>query len=124
MLKFSRSFESEADYLGLEYVYAAGFDPQAFVSFLERASGEEKSVGKWGGLFSTHPLMTSRIKQSQKEIDRIFPSLDFYIVNTSQFDEVKAHLLAVVGPERPADQRKTHSPVLRPRTPGSGPTRT
>src|SRR5581483_1770341 len=86
MLKFSRGFESEADYLGLEYLYAAGYDPQAFVSFLERAGAEEKNIDKWGGLFSTHPLMTSRIKRCQREIARLFPERDSYLVSSSQFE--------------------------------------
>jgi predicted Zn-dependent protease len=123
MLKFSRGFESEADYLGLEYLYAAGYDPQAFISFLERAAAEERNLGKWGGLLSTHPLMASRIKKSQNEIARIFPARNSYIVNTSHFDEVKAHLLALGGPHRTDAQRKAHEPVLRPRLPGTGPTR-
>jgi predicted Zn-dependent protease len=123
MLKFSRSFESEADYLGLEYLYATGYDPEAFISFLERAGAEERSQGKWSGLFSTHPLMTSRIKKSQTEIARIFPQRESYIVNTSHFDEVKAHLLALRGLHNAEAQRNAHQPVLRPTLPGSGPTR-
>jgi beta-barrel assembly-enhancing protease len=123
MLKFSRGFESEADYFGLEYLYAAGYDPQAFISFLERAGAEEKNLGKWGGLFSTHPLMTSRIKKSQIEIARIFPQRDSYIVNTSHFDDVKAHLLALVGSNKAEAQQKAHEPLLKRRLPGSGPTR-
>jgi len=115
MLKFSRGFESEADYLGLEYLYAAGYDPEAFISFLERASAEENNVGKWGGLLSTHPLMTSRIKKSQIEIARVLPQRESYIVNTSQFDEVKANLLKLAGSQKPEAQQKTHEPVLRSR---------
>jgi predicted Zn-dependent protease len=124
MLKFSRNFESEADYLGLEYLYAAGYDPQAFISFLERASAEQRSVGKWGGLLSTHPLMTSRIKKGQTEIARILPERESYIVNTSEFDQVKAHLLGLGDSHKTESQQKMHEPVLRPRLPGSRPTAT
>ena len=123
MLKFSRGFESEADYLGLEYLYATGYDPQAFVAFLERASSQDDKMGKWDGLFSTHPLTASRIKKSQKEIARIFPGRDIYIVNTSSFDEVKAHLLALSSTRRAEAQPQTHEPELRRRVPGSHPTR-
>jgi len=121
MLKFSRNFESEADYLGLEYMYAAGYDPQAFISFLERAGVDQKNVGKWGGLLSTHPLVTSRIKKSQTEIARILPERESYIVNTSEFDEVKAHLFVLGGSHKAESQQKTHEPVLRPRLPGLRP---
>lgn len=119
MLKFSRGFESEADYLGLEYLYAAGYDPQAFVAFLERSSAEEKRTGKWDGLFSTHPLTRTRIKKSQAEIARIFPGRDLYVVNTSRFDEIKAYLLALAGPHKAESERKSHEPGLRRRLPGS-----
>ena len=121
MLKFSRSFETEADYLGLEYLYAAGYDPQAFISFLERASEGETNLGKWSGLFSTHPLMLSRIKKGQIEISKIFPQRDSYIVNTSRFDEVKAHLLALTGSHDAKRLRKMRAPVLKPRAPGPAP---
>ena len=84
---------------------------------------EENNVGKWGGLLSTHPLMTSRIKKSQIEIARVLPQRESYIVNTSQFDEVKTHLLALAGSHMPEAQQKGHEPVLRSRLPGSGPTR-
>src|SRR5271169_4882384 len=42
-LKFSRGFEAEADYLGLEYMYKAGYDPQAFISFFEKIKAQEKT---------------------------------------------------------------------------------
>jgi predicted Zn-dependent protease len=118
MLKFSRTFETEADYLGLEYLYAAGYDPQAFISFLERAGAQEKSPGKWGALLSTHPLTTSRIKKSQVEIAKILPGRESYIVNTSQFDEVKAHLLAMRESQRADTPREADEPKLRRGSPG------
>jgi predicted Zn-dependent protease len=123
MLKFSRSFESEADYLGLEYLYSTGYDPQAFISFLERASTDENNTGKWGGLFSTHPVMNSRIRKSQQEIATILPQRESYIVNTSQFDEIKARLLALRGPHNVNVRPEAHEPTLRPRLPGSRPTK-
>ena len=42
ILKFSRGFEAEADYLGVEYMYRAGYDPSAFVSFFEKIQAMEK----------------------------------------------------------------------------------
>ncbi len=41
-LKFSRGFESEADMLGLEYMYKAGYDPTAFVDFFEKIETLDK----------------------------------------------------------------------------------
>jgi len=121
ILKFSRTFEAEADYLGLQYLYVAGYDPQAFISFLERAGVGEKGSGKWSGLFCTHPSMASRVHKSQTEVSRIFPERDSYIVNTSSFDEVKAHLLAREGTHKKGAGQKAREPILRPRAPGPGP---
>jgi predicted Zn-dependent protease len=112
MLKFSRGFEAEADYLGLEYLYAAGYDPQAFIAFLERAGSPEKKAGKLEGLLSTHPKTNGRIKKSQDEIARILPPRESYVVSTSEFDSVKTHLLAMQIPSEKSAQ-KSGEPTLR-----------
>src|SRR6184192_3058954 len=55
-LKFARGFESEADYLGLEYMYKAGYDPQAFTAFFEKVKTLEKErPGILAKAFQTHP---------------------------------------------------------------------
>jgi beta-barrel assembly-enhancing protease len=89
--KFSRSFEAEADYLGLEYLYKAGYDPQAFISFFERVHAQEKeNPGKLGKAFATHPQTSDRIKKSQDEIAKILPPRQFYIISTSDFELARA----------------------------------
>ncbi len=66
MMRFSRSFEKEADYLGLQYLYKTGYDPEAFVSFFERVEAQaEKKPGKITRAFSTHPQISDRIKTIQ-----------------------------------------------------------
>ena len=80
-LKFSRDAEREADYLGLEYMYKAGYDPNAFVTFFEKIEAEEKKQpGTIPKVFSTHPPTPDRIEASQKEIATILPARDEYIV--------------------------------------------
>src|SRR6202167_3311310 len=92
-LQFTRVDEREADYLGLEYMYKAGYDPNAFVAFFEKVSADEKKQpGTIPKIFSTHPPTPDRIEASQKEIATILPQRDQYIVTTSEFDVVKKRL--------------------------------
>ncbi len=89
-LSFSRGFEAEADYLGLQYMYKTGYDPQAFVSFFEKLQAKEKKKpGTLARAFSTHPQTPDRIEKSQEEIGSILPARPQYIVSTSEFDDVK-----------------------------------
>ncbi|HYL46672.1 MAG TPA: M48 family metallopeptidase [Candidatus Limnocylindrales bacterium] len=92
-LKFSRDAEREADYLGLEYMYKAGYDPNAFVTFFEKVTAQEKKQpGTIPKAFSTHPPTPDRIEAAQKEIATILPAREEYIVSTSEFDLVKRRL--------------------------------
>ena len=87
------SFESEADYLGLQYMYKTGYDPQAFVASSKRLQArEKKKPGTLAKAFSTHPQTPDRIEKSQEEIGRILAGAPQYIVTTSEFDDVKARL--------------------------------
>src|SRR5450755_1084628 len=95
-LKFSRNFESEADYLGLQYMYKSGYDPQAFISFFEKVQAQEKKKpGSLAKAFSTHPQTPDRIEKSQQEIATILPARAQYMVSTSEFDDVKARLATI-----------------------------
>src|SRR6185312_12201027 len=68
-LHFSRGFEAEADYLGLQYMYKSGYDPQAFIAFFEKVQAQEKKKpGSLAKAFSTHPQTPDRIEKSQEEI--------------------------------------------------------
>src|SRR5881392_856986 len=92
-LHFSRGFEAEADYLGIEYMYRSGYDPSAFVSFFEKIQAmEKKKPGTLSKAFDTHPQTPDRIQKSQDEIRKILPTKVQYIVTTSEFDEVKGRL--------------------------------
>ncbi len=112
-LKFSRGFEAEADYLGLQYMYAAGYDPQAFIAFFEKAQAKEKKKpGSISKAFSTHPQTPDRIEQSQKEIAKILPARDQYIDDTSEFQTVKSRLATLENRHKVEDQ-KENRPTLR-----------
>src|SRR5437868_2152937 len=117
-LKFSRGFESEADLLGLEYMYKAGYDPTAFVDFFEKIETlEKRKPGTMAKVFSSHPLTDDRIKTAQKNIQEILKAKPEYVLNTSEFNDVKARLLAMHN-HRKIDDKDVNKPKLR-RAPGS-----
>ena len=119
ILTFSRAFESEADLLGLQYLYKAGYDPTSFVDFFEKIQSlEKKKPGTLGKLFSSHPMTDDRIKTAQKNIQEILESKPEYVVNTSEFHDVKNRLLALHN-RRKGDDKDLNRPRLR-KAPGSG----
>jgi predicted Zn-dependent protease len=118
-LTFSRGFEREADFFGLQYLYKAGYDPTSFVDFFEKMQTlEKKKPGTLSKVFSTHPMTDDRIKASQGEIQKILGSKPEYVVNTSEFNDVKDRL-AMLHAHRKVDQQDPNRPRLR-RAPGSG----
>jgi len=118
-LQFSRSAETEADFLGLQYTYKTGYDPTAFVSFFEKILAQEKKKpGKLSKAFSTHPPTADRIEKTQTNISTILPESDQYVINTSEFDHIKSKLLAFENRKRPAEGEKSNRPSLKRRTSG------
>ena len=117
-LKFSRGFEREADTLGLQYMYKAGYDPNSLIHFLERLERlEKKKPGTLAKVFSTHPMPQDRVVAAQKEIQEVLPAKPEYVVNTSEFQEVKARL-ASLHPRRKVDDKDATRPKLRKATSG------
>jgi predicted Zn-dependent protease len=113
-MKFSRGFEAEADYLGLQYMYKAGYDPQAFISFFEKVQAEEKKKpGTLAKAFSTHPQTPDRIAKSQEEIAQILPARPQYEVTTSEFEDVKSRLAAIENRHKVVDEKDGKKPSLR-----------
>jgi predicted Zn-dependent protease len=113
-LQFSRDFEAQADYLGVQYMYRAGYDPQAFISFFEKIQAlEKRKPGLVAKAFSDHPQTPDRILHSQEEIARILPAKDEYTVTTSEFDDIKARLARIENKRRLTDSKDTKKPSLR-----------
>ncbi|MFN2599509.1 MAG: M48 family metallopeptidase [Pyrinomonadaceae bacterium] len=91
--KFSRDAESEADRLGVQYLYAAGYDPSAMAAMFEKlASENKKKPGFFAKTFASHPQSIDRLEASKALVAR-FPERDEYVINTSEFQRVKARLL-------------------------------
>jgi predicted Zn-dependent protease len=126
-LKFSRTFEAQADFLGVQYMYAAGYDPQAFVAFFEKIEAKEKKKpGTLAKVFATHPPTPERMKKSQDEIATLLPERAQYILDTSEFDEVKDRLAALENGQRIRSPQDQGRPTLRrgpqPKDADDGPT--
>ena len=113
-LKFSRDFEAQADFLGVQYMYRAGYDPQAFISFFEKIQAlEKRKPGLVAKAFEDHPQTPDRILHTQEEIARILPPKDEYMVTTSEFDDVKARLARIENKRRLQDTKGVTRPSLR-----------
>ncbi len=116
-IRFTRKAEEEADLLGLQYLYKAGYDPTSFIDFFEKMQADEKrKPGTISKLFSSHPPHESRIKKSQKLIDQLLPNKPEYVVSTSEFLDVKNRLVAQNRHRKP--QEDPNRPRLRRTTSG------
>jgi len=119
-LQFSRKDESEADYLGLQYLYKTGYDPGAAVSFFEKLQAKESAKpGSVSKMFSTHPPTGDRIEMSKKNIEMVLPDKEQYVVTTSEFNQVKG-LLAQLENRRPSPE-EANKPSLKRKTPRPDP---
>ena len=120
LLKFSRSYESEADMLGLQYMYKTGYDPGSFVDFFEKIQAlEKKKHGSVAQLFSSHPMTDDRIEAAQKNIQDNLEARPEYVVNTSEFNDVRARLAMIENRRKVDDKGDPNKPQLR-KKPGSG----
>jgi predicted Zn-dependent protease len=124
-MKFSRNFESEADFLGMEYMYKTGYDPQSFISFFEKIEAQEKKKpGAIAKAFSSHPMTPDRVAAAQKEMATVLPPRDEYVVNTSEFDQVKSRLASIENKHKlQNDKSNADRPTLR-RSTADNPTNT
>jgi predicted Zn-dependent protease len=113
-LKFSRGFEAEADYLGIQYMYKAGYDPNEFVNFFEKIQAQEKKKpGSMAKVFTDHPQTPDRITKSQEEIATILPAKEQYIETTSEFNDMKSRLAAIENRHKVEDSNNPNKPTLR-----------
>ena len=98
-------------------MYKAGYDPNSFVMFFEKIeSDEKKQPGTIPKVFADHPPTPDRITAIQKEIATILPPRTQYIVDTSEFDSVKARLQMIEDNIKLNDSRNPNKPTLRKRT--------
>jgi predicted Zn-dependent protease len=117
-LSFGRAAETEADYLGVQYMYAAGYDPNGAISIFEKMEALKRTKpGFFAKVFSTHPMDADRIRKTQEEIQRILPAKPEYVITTSEYRNMRQRLIDM------QNRRKVDDKDGRPRlrvTPGSG----
>ena len=114
-MKFSRTFEAQADFLGMEYMYKAGYDPQSFISFFEKIEAQEKKKpGTIAKAFASHPMTEDRVASAQEEMKNVLPPRDEYIVDTSEFENVKGRLASIENRHKVQnDKDNKDRPTLR-----------
>lgn len=118
LLGVSRGSEREADQLGIQYLWNAGYDPLAFLTFFEKMQAREKEKpGRFSGFFRTHPPADDRIAKASEEVE-FLPARDEYVMDTSEFQQIKAAILAADNArprdsdeKRPTLRRKTERPA-------------
>ena len=116
-LKFSRSFEKEADSLGLQYMYQSGYDPTSMITFFERIQARQKRKSNAAAkMFKSHPPTSKRIRLLQESMSEILPARPQYTVSTSEFQEVKTQLNRRARRMRP-EEVDPDKPTLRRSTP-------
>ncbi|HEU4508403.1 MAG TPA: M48 family metallopeptidase [Pyrinomonadaceae bacterium] len=92
-MKFSRSAEEEADKLGVQYMYAAGYDPGAMATMFEKLEAKnKKKPGFIARAFATHPAPPDR-RASALALAARFPENEEYVISSSEFQRVKGRLL-------------------------------
>jgi predicted Zn-dependent protease len=120
MLQFTRAEERQADHFGLQYLYKSGYDPRSFVDFFEKIETMEKrKPGSIAKVFMTHPMNDDRIKAAQQEIQTELKPKDEYVVNTSEFNDVKGRLAMLHNRHKVDSKDDPNRPRLR-RAPGTG----
>jgi beta-barrel assembly-enhancing protease len=119
-MKFSRTFEAQADFLGMEYMYKAGYDPQSFISFFEKIEAQEKKKpGTLAKAFASHPMTPDRVAAAQEEMRTVLPARPEYIVDTSEFEGVKSRLASIENRHKVQNDKDNGSrPTLRRATAG------
>ncbi len=114
-MKFSRNFEAQADFLGMEYMYKAGYDPQSFISFFEKVEAlEKKKPGTLAKAFASHPMTPDRVAAAQQEMKTVLPPRAEYVVDTSEFENVKGRLASLENRHKVQnDKDNKDRPTLR-----------
>jgi predicted Zn-dependent protease len=74
----------------------SGYDPSAAIDMFERIEGRERKIpGRVKRLWSDHPITASRIDAAQKHLNEIAGHRPEYVVNTSEYEEMRLRAIAL-----------------------------
>lgn len=111
-LRFSRGAEEEADRLGLQYLWASGYDPTEMLNFFEKLKAKERrKPGTLEKIFSTHPPTGKRMEKAHALLVR-FPERDEYMVSSSEFASIRQRVLEVTHQQQ-AGKERSGEPTLK-----------
>ncbi|MGH9376029.1 MAG: M48 family metallopeptidase [Terriglobia bacterium] len=118
-LKFDRSQESGADFLGIQYMWKSGYDPNQYIAFFGKVLNEERqSPGSVASIFENHPPTPDRIIKCEEEIKGILPKRSEYLISTSEFINMKSRMETLLTVHRKNNNQ--NSPTLERRQPQPG----
>jgi hypothetical protein len=83
-------YQQEADQLGIQYAWKAGFDPRGFIAFLDSIA-KAKEYSKTGSFFRTTPALGKRLLDAFTEVQYLPPTAH-YTVDSAQFQAAKQRL--------------------------------
>ena len=87
--KFSRDAEIEADVIGIDLIFAAGYDPAEYVNWLTSAvSCDSDAPSKFALLFDSYPVFQERLSLIESRVADL-PRRSELIVSTSEFEDIR-----------------------------------
>jgi hypothetical protein len=94
LLRYSRTSETEADVIGTQVLYDAGYDPRALAQFFEKIEADSKGQNP-PEFFSDHPNPEHRVERVQEEIDKLGGLPAKMKKDSVEFEAIKRDVLAL-----------------------------
>ncbi len=100
LLRYSRTAESQADVMGTQVLYDAGYDPRAMAQFFEKLEGESKGKNP-PEFFSDHPSPERRVERVDEEVEKLGGAQPNARRDSAEFEAVKREVLALPVVKKP-----------------------
>ncbi len=94
LLKYSRTAEQQADILGTQILFDAGYDPRAMAQFFETIESESRGRPK-PEFFSDHPIPAHRIDRVTDEIENMGGQPENYKTDSGEFREIRRYIVSL-----------------------------